>query len=44
MVQMNVFHSRNRDTDIQNKFMDTMRGKGSGMNWEIGLTYIQHYL
>ena len=26
--------SRNRDTDIENKHMDTKRGRG-GMNWEI---------
>ena len=30
--------NRNRDTDIENKCMDTKRGKGgSGMNWEIGI-------
>ena len=41
MVQMNLFASRSRDTDAENKCMDTKRGKwraGSGdggMNWEI---------
>ena len=35
---------RNRDTDAENKRVDTKGGKpgGSGgvMNWEMGLTYI----
>ena len=44
MVGMNLFQSRNRDTDIHNKCMDTIRGKGGGMNWETGLTYTQHYV
>ena len=35
MVQMNLFANRNRDTDTENKCMDTKRGKRSGMNWEI---------
>ena len=32
---------RNRDTDVENKRMDTKGGKqwwgGGGMNWEIGI-------
>ena len=28
--------SRNRDTDIENKRMDTKWEGGGGMNWEIG--------
>ena len=28
--------SRNRDTDTENNSMDTKRGKGGGMDWEIG--------
>ena len=33
---------RNRDTDVENKHMDTKRGKwqgggDDGMNWEIGI-------
>ena len=28
---------RNRDTDIRNECMDTGEGRGSGMNWEIGI-------
>ena len=28
---------RNRDIDIENKHMDTKGGRGSGMNWEIGI-------
>ena len=28
----------NRDTDVENKHMDTKRGKGENrMNWEIGI-------
>ena len=29
--------SRNRDIDTENKHTDTKRGKGSGVNWEMGL-------
>ena len=29
--------SRNRDTDVENKLMYTKGGRGSGMNWEIGI-------
>ena len=29
--------SKNRDTDIENKHVDSKKGKGSGMNWEIGI-------
>ena len=31
--------SRNRDTDVENKRMDTKgeNGGGGGMNWEIGI-------
>ena len=37
--------SRNRDTDVGNKFMDTMEGTEGGMNWEIGIdTYIYCYV
>ena len=28
--------SRNRDTNIENKYMDIKRGKEGGMNWETG--------
>ena len=28
---------RNRDTDVENKRMDTKGGKLGGMNWEIGI-------
>ena len=28
--------SRNRDTDVENKLMDTKVGRRGGMNWEIG--------
>ena len=37
MVQRTCLRSRNRDTDIENKNLDTKRGKGGGMNWEIGI-------
>ena len=29
--------SRNRDTDIENKCMDTQGGRRGGTNWEIGV-------
>ena len=29
--------SRNRDTDVENKSMDTEGERGGGMNWEIGI-------
>ena len=32
---MNLFAKRNRDTDVENKLMDTKGGKGDRMNWEI---------
>ena len=39
---MNQFARQNRDTDVENKCMDTNGGKqsrecGDGMNWEIGI-------
>ena len=42
MVQMNGLQGRNRDTDVENKHMDTKGGKWGGggggvMNWEIGI-------
>ena len=42
MIQMNQFVGRNRDTEVENKCMDTKGGKprwsggGGVMNWEIG--------
>ena len=30
MVEMNQFASRNRDTDVENKPMDTKEGSGGG--------------
>ena len=34
---MILWQSRNRNTDIENKYMDTGAGEGEGgMNWEIG--------
>ena len=39
-----ILQSRNRDTDIENKYMDT-RGKRDEMNWEIGMDiYIYIYI
>ena len=29
--------SRNRVTEVKNKLMVSKRGRGSGMNWEIGI-------
>ena len=41
MVQKNRLQSRNRDTHVENKCMDTKGGElgggGGGMNWEIGV-------
>ena len=42
MAQWLRIHLPNRDTDVENKRMDTKRGKwwgggGGGMNWEIGI-------
>ena len=37
MIQMILFTSRNRDTDIENGCMDTRGGRRGGMNWEIGI-------
>ena len=28
--------SRNRDTDVGNKYMDTKRGRGRAVSWKIG--------
>ena len=36
MVQMKYLQSRNRVTDVENKFMVTRGEKGGGMHWEIG--------
>ena len=37
--------SRNRDTDVEKKSMDTEWEKGGGMNWEIGTeTYTLLYI
>ena len=36
-MHLTFLQSRNRDTDIENKCRDTKRGKGCGMNWEIGI-------
>ena len=35
MVQMNLLAKQNRDTDIENKRLDTQGRKGGGMNWKI---------
>ena len=35
--------SRNRDTDIENKCMDTKGKGGGGRNWEIGIAIYTHY-
>ena len=34
---MIYLQSRNRDTDVENKRMDTKGEGGGGMNWEIGI-------
>ena len=41
---MTIFAKPNRDTDVENKCMDTkVVGRGGGMNWDLGLTYIHCY-
>ena len=37
MVQVNLLQSKNRDTDIENKCMDTKCGEVEWVNWEIGI-------
>ena len=37
MVQMNVSAEQNRDTDVENKHMDTKAGKEGGINWKVGI-------
>ena len=34
---MNLLAKQNRDTDIENKHMDTHMRKAGGMNWKIGV-------
>ena len=34
---MIYLQSRDRDSDIEKKLMDTKGDKGGGMNWEIGI-------
>ena len=36
--------SKNRVTDVENKFLVTKGGMESEINWEIGLMYILHYV
>ena len=36
--------SRNRDTDVENKLMDTKGGRGVGWVGRLGLTYIHYYV
>ena len=35
--RLTYLQSRNRDTDVENKLMDTKVGRGGRMNWEIGI-------
>ena len=37
MMQRTYLQSRNRETDIENKHMDTKWGRRNGLNWEIGI-------
>ena len=37
MVQRNYLQGRNRHTDLENGHMDTGWGRGTVMNWEIGI-------
>ena len=42
MVQMKLFESRNKDTDVENKCMD-IKGEKEGTG-RLGLTYIYYYI
>ena len=35
LYRLPYLQNRNRDTDIENKCMDTKGGREGGMNWEI---------
>ena len=35
--RLTYLQSRNRDTRVENKLMDTKGEAGGGMNWEIGV-------
>ena len=37
MVQMNVSAEQNRDTDVENKHMDTKEERGDRINWKDGI-------
>ena len=37
MIQMSLFAKQKYSRDIENKCMDTEVGKGSGINWEVGI-------
>ena len=41
MVQINLLAGQNRDTDIENKSMDTKGRRGMGRIEKLGLTHIQ---
>ena len=36
-VQMNLYAKQKRDTDLENKHMNTVIGRDGGINWEIGI-------
>ena len=43
-INESILQSRNRDTDIENKHMNTKRGRGwVGWIGRLGLTYIYYY-
>ena len=42
MAQMNLLAKQNRDRDIKKKCMDTKRGRGAEMNWEVGIDTHTH--
>ena len=37
LYRWTYLQSRNTDTDVENKRMDTKGERGGGMNWEIGI-------
>ena len=36
-VQMNPYAKQKRDTDVENKHMNTIIGRDGGINWKIGI-------
>ena len=42
-IEKSYFKSRNRDTDVENKCIDTYGRGGDEMHWEIGMDLHHRY-